>query len=142
MILLHGVTLKKNALLCLKSESQRQTIRVISYVYVEIRFVAGNVILRVQSKSVELTRESYARVFPKVSGLAARSENCKWYSPLPLGAVLSLFVSQFSEFCLQNPLCCSSKSVYCCFSLSHKSGNFWIHPRICSCETIRLMNGE
>jgi hypothetical protein len=27
------------------------------------------------------------RVYPKVSGLAAWSENCKWYSSLPLGAV-------------------------------------------------------
>jgi len=27
----------------------------------------------------------------KVSGLAAWSENCKWYSSLPLGTVLSLF---------------------------------------------------
>jgi hypothetical protein len=32
-----------------------------------------------------------ARVYPKVSGLAAWSENCKWYSSLPLGAVVSLF---------------------------------------------------
>jgi hypothetical protein len=31
------------------------------------------------------------RVYPKVSGLIAWSENCKWYSCLPLGAVLSLF---------------------------------------------------
>jgi len=30
-------------------------------------------------------------VYSKVSGLAAWSENCKWYSPLPLGAVVSLF---------------------------------------------------
>jgi hypothetical protein len=28
------------------------------------------------------------RVCPKVSGLAAWSENCKWYSSLPLGAVI------------------------------------------------------
>jgi hypothetical protein len=34
---------------------------------------------------------SYTRVYPKVSGLAALSENCKWYSSLPLGAVASLF---------------------------------------------------
>jgi len=27
----------------------------------------------------------------EVSGLAACSENCKWYSPLPIGAVVSLF---------------------------------------------------
>jgi hypothetical protein len=31
------------------------------------------------------------RVYPKVSGLTAWNENCKWYSSLPLGAVLSLF---------------------------------------------------
>jgi hypothetical protein len=31
------------------------------------------------------------RVYPKDSGLAAWSENCKWYSYLPLGAVVSLF---------------------------------------------------
>jgi hypothetical protein len=29
-------------------------------------------------------------VYPKVSGLAAWSENCKWHSSLPLGAVVSL----------------------------------------------------
>jgi hypothetical protein len=45
------------------------------------------------------------RVYPKVSKLAAWSENCKWYSSLPLGAVVSLFVSQSSEFCHHNPLC-------------------------------------
>jgi hypothetical protein len=32
----------------------------------------------------------HMRVYPKVSGLAAWSENCKWYSSLPLGAVVSL----------------------------------------------------
>jgi hypothetical protein len=31
------------------------------------------------------------RVYPKVSGLAAWSEDCKWYSSLHLGAVVSLF---------------------------------------------------
>jgi hypothetical protein len=31
------------------------------------------------------------RVYPKVSGLAASNEDYKWYSSLPLGAVLSLF---------------------------------------------------
>jgi hypothetical protein len=29
--------------------------------------------------------------YPKVTVLAAWSENCKWYSSLPLGAVVSLF---------------------------------------------------
>jgi len=41
------------------------------------------------------------RVYPKVSRLAAWNENCKWYSYLPLGAVVSLS-------------CCFSTSVYCC----------------------------
>jgi hypothetical protein len=36
-------------------------------------------------------RKRYRRDYPKVSGLAAWSENCKWYSSLPLGAVVSLF---------------------------------------------------
>jgi hypothetical protein len=31
------------------------------------------------------------RVYPKFSGLAAWSEDCKWYSSLPLSAVVSLF---------------------------------------------------
>jgi len=35
--------------------------------------------------------------------------DCKWYSSLPLGAVISL-----SEFCRHNPLCWFSMSVYCC----------------------------
>jgi hypothetical protein len=34
---------------------------------------------------------AFTRVYPKVSGLAAWSENCKWYRPLPLDAVVSLF---------------------------------------------------
>jgi hypothetical protein len=29
------------------------------------------------------------RMYPKVSGLAAWSENCIWYNSLPLGAVVS-----------------------------------------------------
>jgi hypothetical protein len=35
--------------------------------------------------------EFNTRVYPKVFGLAAWSENCKWYSSLPLGAIASLF---------------------------------------------------
>jgi hypothetical protein len=35
--------------------------------------------------------ESAVKVYPKVTGLAAWSEYCKWYSSLPLGAVISLF---------------------------------------------------
>jgi hypothetical protein len=52
---------------------------------------------RTGPKGDEVTREwrrllsDYMRAYPKVSGLAAWSENCKWYSSLPLGAVVSLF---------------------------------------------------
>jgi hypothetical protein len=35
------------------------------------------------------------RVYPKVSGLASWSENCKWYSSLTIGAVISLFCESF-----------------------------------------------
>jgi len=44
-------------------------------------------------------------VYPKVSELAAWSENCKLYSSLLLGAVVLLFLGQPSEFCRHNPLC-------------------------------------
>jgi hypothetical protein len=37
------------------------------------------------------TSSGFTRVYPKVSGLAVWSENCKWYSSLPLDAVVSLF---------------------------------------------------
>jgi hypothetical protein len=40
------------------------------------------------------TSFKYTRVYPKISGLAAWSENCKWYGSLPLGAVVSLFVTR------------------------------------------------
>jgi hypothetical protein len=39
----------------------------------------------------EVTGSEVTGVYPKVSGLAAWSDNCKWYSSLPLGAVVSLF---------------------------------------------------
>jgi hypothetical protein len=54
----------------------------------------------------------HTRVYPKVSGLASWSENCKWYSPLPLRAAYRYLVSQSSEFCCHYPLCCFSTSVY------------------------------
>jgi hypothetical protein len=37
----------------------------------------------------------YMRVYPKVYGLATWSKNCKWYSSLSLGAVVSLFCESF-----------------------------------------------
>jgi len=50
-------------------------------------------------------------MYPKVFGLAAWSENCKCYSSVPLGAV----VSQSSEFCRHNSLCCFLTRVCCCW---------------------------
>jgi hypothetical protein len=44
-----------------------------------------------QSHEVSTEVKQNTRVYPKVSGLAAWSENCKWYSSLPLGAIVSLF---------------------------------------------------
>jgi hypothetical protein len=77
------------------------------------------------------------KVYPKVSGLAAWSENCKWYNPLLLGAAYRYFVSQSSEFCHHNPLCCFSTSVcYCCLFRYRPSPEtfgytlvFWFHKR-------------
>jgi len=37
------------------------------------------------------TDQVNAKVYPKVSGLAAWSEDCKWYSSLLLGAVIPKF---------------------------------------------------
>jgi hypothetical protein len=61
---------------------------------------------------------SHMRVYPKVSGLATLGKNCKWYSSLPLGAVVLLFCKS-SEFCHHNPLCCFSTTIYCCCCLFH-----------------------
>jgi hypothetical protein len=40
--------------------------------------------------SVAMNCNKNTRVYPKVSGLAAWNENCKWYSTLQLGEVVSL----------------------------------------------------
>jgi hypothetical protein len=51
--------------------------------------------MNVITKKISPTDDSMLKkctgVYPKVSVLTAWSENCKWYSPLPLGAVVSLF---------------------------------------------------
>jgi hypothetical protein len=41
--------------------------------------------------TVYCRKKMHTRVYPKVPGLAAWSENCKWYSSLQLDAVVSLF---------------------------------------------------
>jgi hypothetical protein len=71
-----------------------------------------NLILRLLSDMVTKPGR-HTRVYPKVSGLAAWSENCELYNFLPLGAVVSLFMRQSSEFCHRNPLYCFSTRVYC-----------------------------
>jgi len=40
---------------------------------------------------IDIVLSAFMRVYPEVSGLAVWSKNCKWYSSLPLGAVVSLF---------------------------------------------------
>jgi len=70
------------------------------------------------------------RVYPKVSGLAARSENCKSYSSPPLGIVV-LWVSLVS-FAAVTFYAASQRAfiVVSVFLLSTQSGNFWVHPHI------------
>jgi hypothetical protein len=84
---------------------------------------------------------NHMRVYPKVSGLAAWSENwsgsalCHWMQ------LYRYFVSQYSEFCRHNPLCCFSASVYCCkriflYRLSPEIFWYtlvydWIHMKLC-----------
>jgi hypothetical protein len=46
---------------------------------------------RIVAYDMQTGKVSCMRVYPKVSGLAAWSENCKWYSSLPLGAVVLPF---------------------------------------------------
>jgi hypothetical protein len=53
--------------------------------------IQDNTNLQVPYKSVAMSKNENTRVYPKVSGLAVWSENCKWYNSLPLGAVVSLF---------------------------------------------------
>jgi hypothetical protein len=51
-------------------------------------FVSGYQVTRQVISTMKQSR--HKRVYPKVSGLAAWSYNCKWYSSLPLGAVVLL----------------------------------------------------
>jgi hypothetical protein len=49
------------------------------------------IILNECDSGISFIPESCMRVYPEVSGLAAWSKNCEWYSSLLLGAVVSLF---------------------------------------------------
>jgi hypothetical protein len=59
-----------------------------SYIYfIEFQFLLDSVYVRARARA----RVQCTRVYPKVSGLVAWSENCKWQISLSLGAVASLF---------------------------------------------------
>jgi hypothetical protein len=51
------------------------------------------------------------RLYLKVCGLPAWSENCKWYSYLPLGAAVSLFCVSLVSFAAIT-LCVASQQVF------------------------------
>jgi hypothetical protein len=53
----------------------------------------------------------HTKVYPKVSGLAAWSENCKWFSSLPLGAVVALFCESVLMSFAAITLCLASQRV-------------------------------
>jgi hypothetical protein len=50
----------------------------------------SNVYKTLPYRALRKARNSLYDMYPKASGLAAWSENYKWYSSLPLGAVISL----------------------------------------------------
>jgi len=50
-------------------------------------------------------------MYPKVTGLAAWSENCERYSSVTLCAVVSYFVSQSCEFWRHNHLVASQREL-------------------------------
>jgi len=64
-----------------------------------------------ESSETLVCYQKITRVYSKVSGLAVWSESYKWYSSLPLGAVVKYTGSQSSELCRHNPLCCFATSV-------------------------------
>jgi hypothetical protein len=51
-------------------------------------------------------------VYPKVSGLTAWSENCNWYSSLPLGAVVSLSYAPSLASFAAITVCVASQRVF------------------------------
>jgi hypothetical protein len=66
-------------------------------------------LVRTNRSTQRPTKTYFTKVYPKVSGLTAWNENCKWHNQL-----YRYSVSQSSEFCRHNTLCCFSTSVYCC----------------------------
>jgi hypothetical protein len=72
-------------------------------------------------------------VYPKVSGLAAWSENCKWYSSLPLDAVVSLLCESAITLCVASQRVFIVVVIVVYFIIT-QSGNFWIHLRKTLCH--------
>jgi hypothetical protein len=75
-------------------------------------------------KTLEFTSFSPYKGVSKSFWTGCLEQELQWYSSLPLGAVVWLFLSQSSEFCCHNPLCCLSTSVYCCKHIFH----YWLSP--------------
>jgi hypothetical protein len=80
----------------------------------------------------QIQNDIYEGVY-KFSGLAAWSENCKWYSSLPLVAlcIAILWVSLVTFSAITR--CVASQRVLIVavvYFFIDSSGNFWIHPRI------------
>jgi hypothetical protein len=61
------------------------------YLYFTVSVSEKKVLKKIIRIKKRRRNKNNTRVCPKVSGLAAWSENCKWYSSLPLDAVVSLF---------------------------------------------------
>jgi hypothetical protein len=77
--------------------------------------------------------KQFARVYPKVSGLAAWSENYDWYIQLSAtrcSCIDILWVSLVSF--AATTLCVASERVFFAvvYLFMTQSGNFWIHPRV------------
>jgi len=91
---------------------------------------------RKQNKSaphflVQILNIKGRRVYPKVSRLAAWSQNCQWYqlsaTRCSFIAVLRVSLVSFAAI----TLCVASQRVFSVVSLYFvmtQSGNFWIHP--------------
>jgi hypothetical protein len=57
----------------------------------EVRNLCSSLDIIREMKLRRMRWAAHMRVYPKSSGLAVWSKNCKWYSFLPLSAVVSLF---------------------------------------------------
>jgi hypothetical protein len=89
--------------ICLPAAALGHT-SIIGYCYQFVWFAISEIYTRLFNNTVY-------EVYPKFSGLAAWRENCKWYSSLPLGAVVSLFCECLLSFTAIT-LCVASQRVF------------------------------